>query len=99
MTVKAFLEALNNNASIVIKESDNTQIAEFNRNSYKAISDKILARLTILKSSPRVRFLSFSPTRKPKRNPRRRKTPPEERPSKGYRTAVPFGITATGKPL
>lgn len=43
MTVKAFLEALNNNASIVIKESDNTQIAEFNRNSYKAISDKILA--------------------------------------------------------
>lgn len=44
MTVKAFLEALNNNASIVIKESDNTQIAEFNRNSYKAISDKILAR-------------------------------------------------------
>ena len=36
MTVKAFLEALNNNASIVIKESDNTQIAEFNRNSYKA---------------------------------------------------------------
>lgn len=43
MTVKAFLEALNNNASIVIKESDNTQIAEFNRNSYKAIADKILA--------------------------------------------------------
>ena len=42
MTVKAFLEALNNNASIVIKESDNTQIAEFNRNSYKAIADKIL---------------------------------------------------------
>lgn len=44
MTVKAFLEALNNNAGIVIKESDNTQIAEFNRNSYKAIADKILAR-------------------------------------------------------
>ena len=43
MTVKAFLEALNNNASIVIKESDNTQIAEFNRNSYKAIADKVLA--------------------------------------------------------
>jgi len=44
MTVKAFLEALNNNASIVIKESDNTQIAEFNRNSYKAISDKNKAK-------------------------------------------------------
>lgn len=44
MTVKTFLEALNNNAGIVIKESDNTQIAEFNRNSYKAISDKILTR-------------------------------------------------------
>lgn len=43
MTVKAFLEALNNNAAIVIKESDNTQIAEFNRNSYKAIADKVLA--------------------------------------------------------
>lgn len=43
MTVKAFLEALNNNATIVIKEADNTQIAEFNRNSYKAIADKVLA--------------------------------------------------------
>ena len=43
MTVKAFLEALNNNASIVIKEADNTQIAECNRNSYKAIADKVLA--------------------------------------------------------
>lgn len=43
MTVKAYLEALNNNASIVIKEADNTQVAEFNRNSYKAIADKILA--------------------------------------------------------
>ena len=31
MTVKAFLEALNNNASIVIKESDNTQRSEERR--------------------------------------------------------------------
>lgn len=42
MTVKAFLEALNNNAAIVIKESDNTQIAEFNRNSYKVIVENYL---------------------------------------------------------
>lgn len=42
MTVKAFLEALNNNAAIVIKESDNTQIAEFNRNSYKVLAENYL---------------------------------------------------------
>lgn len=42
MTVKAFLEALNNNVAIVIKEADNTQVAEFNRNSYKVISDTYL---------------------------------------------------------
>lgn len=42
MTVKAFLEALNNNVNVVIKESDNTQIAEFNRNSYKVIAENYL---------------------------------------------------------
>lgn len=42
MTVKAFLEALNNNVNVVIKESDNTQITEFNRNSYKVIAENYL---------------------------------------------------------
>lgn len=42
MTVKAFLEALNNNVNVVIKEADNTQIAEFNRNSYKVIAENYL---------------------------------------------------------
>lgn len=44
MTVKSFLEALNNNVSIVINESDNTQIAEFNRSSYKALAENYLKR-------------------------------------------------------
>lgn len=42
MTVKEFLEALNNDVTIVIKEADNTQIAEFNRNSYKVIAENYL---------------------------------------------------------
>ena len=40
MKVKAFLEALNNDVTVVIKEADNTQIAQFNRNSYKVIAEK-----------------------------------------------------------
>lgn len=42
MTVKAFLEALNNDVMIVLKEADNAQIAEFNRNSYKVIAENYL---------------------------------------------------------
>lgn len=44
MTVKDFLEALKNNLPVVIRESDNTQIAEFNWDSYKAISESYLKR-------------------------------------------------------
>ena len=42
MKVKAFLEALNNDVTVVIKEADNTQIAQFNRNSYKVIAENYL---------------------------------------------------------
>jgi hypothetical protein len=44
MTLRAFLEALKNNVSVVLKESDNTQIAEFNRDSYRAIAETYLTR-------------------------------------------------------
>ncbi|MEY8320291.1 hypothetical protein AAK894_04320 [Lachnospiraceae bacterium 46-61] len=42
MKVKAFLEALNNDVTVVIKEADNTQIAQFNLNSYKVIAENYL---------------------------------------------------------
>ena len=44
MTVKTFLEALKDNAAIIVRESDNAVVAEFNRDSYKAISDTYLLR-------------------------------------------------------
>lgn len=44
MVIKDFLEALTDNVRVVINESDNTQIADFQRNSYKALADTLLER-------------------------------------------------------
>lgn len=44
MVIKDFLETLTDNVRVVINESDNTLIADFQRNSYKALADTLLER-------------------------------------------------------
>lgn len=44
MTLKSLMEALKTDVNVIVKESDNTTIATFNRDSYKAISDTYLKR-------------------------------------------------------
>lgn len=42
MTLRAFMEALKTDVSVILKEQDGTTIAEFSRSSYRAISSSYL---------------------------------------------------------